>query len=339
MMVVVVAPTTSAAAQSDAGQDKGVLSPAESAVYEKYRSHADVYEHEEAEAVLRDWFARNPGSARACGWLADFMFADFYDRAARFDDGMRIAQRCVALDDPKNPASRQTLANKCLEKASRDPSLTDGQKRRYADLGLEYADLALRINPNLVDSLVVKSLLLRLKAATTDDETQRNKYVAEAQLLAADAADLRRSGKGDYSGAKPPPPPPPPTPAGGAGGGVTGGVSGGIPAGGAVSGLPPPPPPPAAIRVGGEIKEPRRTRNVGPVYPEIAKAARVQGTVIMECTIGPDGKVVEIRVLRGIPLLDQAAIDAVKQWEYTPTLLNGVPVSVIMTVTVTFKLS
>ena len=63
------------------------------------------------------------------------------------------------------------------------------------------------------------------------------------------------------------------------------------------------------------------------------------GVVILECTISPQGKVSDVKVLRGIPLLDQAAIDAVKQWVYTPTLLNGVPVPVIMTVTVNFKLS
>ena len=63
------------------------------------------------------------------------------------------------------------------------------------------------------------------------------------------------------------------------------------------------------------------------------------GVVILECTISPQGKVTDVKVLRGIPLLDQAAVDAVKQWVYTPTLLNGVPVPVIMTVTVNFKLS
>jgi len=102
-------------------------------------------------------------------------------------------------------------------------------------------------------------------------------------------------------------------------------------------------PPPAgdiqAVRVGGAIKEPRRIHGVNPVYPDIAQQARVQGIVILECTISPQGQVTDVRVLRGIPLLDEAAIDAVRQWVYTPTLLNGVPVPVIMTVTVNFKLS
>jgi protein TonB len=126
-------------------------------------------------------------------------------------------------------------------------------------------------------------------------------------------------------------------------GGVAGGVEGGVPGGvvgGVVGGLPEAPPPvQQAVRVGGQIKEPKKLKDVKPAYPEIAKQARVQGIVILECTISPQGKVTDVKVLRGIPLLDQSAIDAVKQWVYTPTLLNGVPVPVIMTVTVNFKLS
>ena len=74
------------------------------------------------------------------------------------------------------------------------------------------------------------------------------------------------------------------------------------------------------------------------MYPAIAQAARVQGIVIVEAIIGTDGKVRDAKVLRSIPLLDQAALDAVRQWEYTPSRLNGVPVPVIMTVTVNFTL-
>lgn len=127
---------------------------------------------------------------------------------------------------------------------------------------------------------------------------------------------------------------------GGAAGGVEGGVAGGV-AGGIVGGLPaePPPAPVQAVRVGGNIKEPTKLKNAAPVYPDIAKQARVQGIVILECTISPQGRVTDVKVLRGIPLLDQSAIDAVKQWQYTPTLLNGVPVPVIMTVTVNFRLN
>ncbi len=124
--------------------------------------------------------------------------------------------------------------------------------------------------------------------------------------------------------------------------GVPGGVEGGVPGGvvgGVIGGLSDAPPPTQAVRVGGQIKEPKKLKAVQPIYPDIAKQARVQGVVILECTISPQGRVTNVTLLRGIPLLDQAAIDAVKQWVYTPTLLNGVPVPVIMTVTVNFKLN
>jgi protein TonB len=121
-------------------------------------------------------------------------------------------------------------------------------------------------------------------------------------------------------------------------GDVPGGIVGGV-VGGAPEPPPPPPPPPAPVRVGGAIKPPVKTRDVRPQYPPIAQSARVQGVVIIEATISPQGKVQDARVLRSIPLLDGAALEAVRQWEFTPTLLNGVPVPVIMTVTVQFTLS
>jgi periplasmic protein TonB len=93
------------------------------------------------------------------------------------------------------------------------------------------------------------------------------------------------------------------------------------------------------VRVGGNVRPPTKIRNVPPMYPQEALDARVQGVVIMEVTIDEQGRVSDARVLRSIPLLDQAAIDAVRQWEFTPTLLNGEPVPVIMTVTVQFSLA
>ena len=122
-------------------------------------------------------------------------------------------------------------------------------------------------------------------------------------------------------------------------GGIVGGVVGGIVAG--LEAAPPPPPPApvvAPVRVGGNIKAPQKIKDVKPVYPPIAQSARVQGVVIIEATIGVNGTVEEAKVLRSIPLLDAAALDAVRQWQFTPTLLNGVPVPVIMTVTVNFTL-
>ena len=109
----------------------------------------------------------------------------------------------------------------------------------------------------------------------------------------------------------------------------------------AVVGEPPAPPPPAPMaphRIGGNIRPPTKIVDVPPIYPPMAIAARVEGTVIIEATIDTEGRVQSARVLRSIPLLDTAALTAVGQWSYSPSLLNGVPVPVIMTVTVTFKL-
>jgi len=130
---------------------------------------------------------------------------------------------------------------------------------------------------------------------------------------------------------------------GGIEGGVAGGVEGGVPGGvvgGVVGGLPdaPPPPPVKPVRVGGDVREPRKVVDVAPVYPELAMKAGVQGIVIIEATIDPRGRVVNATVLRGVPVLDEAALDAVRKWVYTPTLLNGAPTPVIMTVTVRFRL-
>lgn len=96
----------------------------------------------------------------------------------------------------------------------------------------------------------------------------------------------------------------------------------------------------AAPMVGGHITEPRKVRDVRPWYPEAAKAHRVQGTVILEAVITPTGCVSSVKVLRSRdPRLDLVSLITVAQWRYTPTLLGGVPVPVVMTVTVTFRLS
>jgi protein TonB len=121
------------------------------------------------------------------------------------------------------------------------------------------------------------------------------------------------------------------------------GISAGVPIEGlssppVVLSLPAPPAPPAAYRPGGMIREPRKLVDVAPIYPEIARAARVEGLVILEATIDERGFVTDARVLRSVPLLDAAALAALKQWRYTPTLLNGTPVRVLMTVTFRFSL-
>jgi len=124
--------------------------------------------------------------------------------------------------------------------------------------------------------------------------------------------------------------------------GVEVGIGSGTPLGTAIA-FPAPPPSPVSpqtpVRLHDGMRPPRKLVHVDPVYPRIAQQTHVEGTVILDTVIDVDGHVTSVRVLRSIPLLDQAAIDAVKDWTFTPTLLNGVPVPVALTVTVKFALT
>jgi TonB family protein len=92
------------------------------------------------------------------------------------------------------------------------------------------------------------------------------------------------------------------------------------------------------LKVGGSVRPPNKVVDVRPTYPEEAKAAHIEGVVILGVVIGEDGSVIETTVLRSIPALDQAATEAVSQWEFEPTLLNGEPVEIEMTITINFTL-
>ncbi len=147
----------------------------------------------------------------------------------------------------------------------------------------------------------------------------------------------------------------PPPSSGGVVGGVPGGVPGGA-AGGVIGGIigsvptaaPPPPPPPVKvekpvtpqrIRVGGNVQQAKLIRQPKPVYPALAKQARISGVVKLDAVIGKDGTIQNLRVVSGHPLLVPAALEAVKQWIYQPTLLNGEAVEVVTQIDVNFTLS
>ncbi|HXY77549.1 MAG TPA: TonB family protein [Candidatus Acidoferrales bacterium] len=123
---------------------------------------------------------------------------------------------------------------------------------------------------------------------------------------------------------------------GGVGGGAVGGVLGGIIGGAA----PPPPPKPTQtrIRVGGNVQAASLLRKVDPVYPQIAKTAHVSGTVVLHAIIAKDGTIQQLEYVSGPPLLMRAAMDAVRDWRYKPTLLNGDAVEVDTTIQVVFTL-
>jgi protein TonB len=130
---------------------------------------------------------------------------------------------------------------------------------------------------------------------------------------------------------------------GGMSGGVVGGVAGGS-MGGTIGGVigsvaPPPPKQQSRIRVGGNVTAARVLNRVNPVYPPLARQTRISGTVRLHAIIAKDGTVQQLEVMSGHPLLVQAALDAVRQWRYQPTLLNGEPVEVDTTVDVIFSLN
>ena len=148
---------------------------------------------------------------------------------------------------------------------------------------------------------------------------------------------------------------PPAAASGGVVGGVPGGVAGGTPGGvlggiiGSVPSLAPPPPPkkeeppkpvtPKRITIGGNVQSAKLVRQPRPVYPPLAKQARISGTVKLAALISKDGTIQDLKVISGHPLLIPSALEAVKQWVYQPTLLNGEPVEVSTQIDVNFTLS
>ena len=129
--------------------------------------------------------------------------------------------------------------------------------------------------------------------------------------------------------------------AGGTPGGVLGGIIGSVP----TAALPPPPPPvkkdiaPKRITIGGNVQQARLVRQPKPVYPPLAKQARISGVVHLAAVISKDGTIQDLKVISGHPLLIPSALEAVKQWVYQPTLLNGEPVEVSTQIDVNFTLS
>ncbi len=131
--------------------------------------------------------------------------------------------------------------------------------------------------------------------------------------------------------------------AGGVPGGVAGGSMGGVIGGviGGMGGAPPPPKPKLSgpLKVGGNVQAARIINKIQPLYPPLARQTRISGTVRLHAIIGKDGTIQSLEVLNGHPLLQQAALDAVRQWRYQPTLLNGEPVDVDTTIDVIFTLN
>lgn len=228
----------------------------------------------------------------------------------------------AAAANPTSAAAQHSVAVFFWDK-TRAADVTPEEKLSYVLKGIAAEDLALAINPDYVDAIIYKNILLRMQANLSTDPIEQKRLIDEADALRTRAMSLQRVNAGIVDAGGPPPPPPPAPPSQSA-----------VfeePFDQTVARLTP-------VRVGGTIRPPVKTKDTPPVYPVEAQTTRVQGVVILETIIGVDGHIANARVLRSIPMLDAAAMSAVSQWQFTPTLLNGQSVPVIMTVTVNFTL-
>jgi len=198
-----------------------------------------------------------------------------------------------------------TLAN------SKTFPLPDEDRKLAIDEGLQNVAVALALNPQYADAMVYRNLLLREKAETTSDPAERARLISEADSWFSKAIGARAEN-------------------------LANGVTAGGGAGATTASSPPPPPP--AQRIGSQVAQANLVRRVAPVYPPLARAAHVQGVVLLQTSIDKTGQVADVSVLSGHPLLNDAAVEAVQQWTYQPVLLNGQPVDVVTTVTVNFVL-
>jgi TonB family protein len=183
------------------------------------------------------------------------------------------------------------------------------------DDGLWNLHKALEINPQYDDAMAYINLLVRERADLRDTKEEYTRDIAEADQWVQKVLDTKKAkaqGGGLGMAVPPPPPPPPPPPSSGQ--------------------------TPSRIRIGSNVQANNLISKVDPVYPALAQQARIQGTVQLSVTISREGAVQNIQVLSGHPLLVPAALEAVKQWVYKPTLLNSNPVEVITIIEVPFTL-
>ncbi len=261
----------------------------------------------------QDWYRRlinlDPGNAEAYYSLAFIAWSKWYPayQGGRRQAGMK----------PEAPGPIADLAVR-----------TDlrSQYWQMLDDGIWNLNKALDLNPQYGDAMAYMNLLVRERADLRDTREEYDRDIKEADRWFRKTIDTRRMKAaaapqgGTLSGLHAaPPPPPPPLPSGGGGYGVR-------------------ETPPQGIIVDATVQQRNLVSQSPPVYPPLARQSGVQGVVKLSLQIAKDGSVQKIEVMGGHPLLIPAAVDAVKQWRYHPTLLNGSPVEVSTTVDVSFDL-
>ena len=227
-------------------------------------------------------------------------------RYQKEDNDGAIADSLQALAlDGRYLMPHQTLAHAFWNKVSPGAGLADAQKRELVARGTDAVDAALSLQSDDLDMSEYRLLFLRLEATLEKDPSKRQFLTEKGDAWARVLESLRLLNRT-------PPPPPAPRPT----------------------------PPASVLRVGpGTVPMPKKLVHVEPIYPRIAIAARVAGTVVLDVWIDDRGRVITVSVTKSIPLLDQAAAEAVSQWVFEPVISDGKAVPAVLSIGVTFKLT
>ena len=231
----------------------------------------------------------------------------------RAADLNQFEQKIAALErdaaqKPGDPAALHLIGTFYYEK-TRDASLTAELKRTYLARALEAEDRALHVNPDYVEALVYKNIILRTQALGEADPSVREALIRDADDLRNRAMRLqsRRAfepiPEGTIVTPGPPPPPPPPPPGGTAAGDIEWVY--------------------ATADYTAAGPRPKQTRHVRPIYAPMVIASGIKGEVVLEATVDARGKVAQVRVVKSQPMLTQATIDAVRQWEFDPETVSA----------------
>jgi TonB family protein len=292
---------------------------------------------EKARAEFEHVLTIEPDNKTAMQYLASIAYqtasgtADLDEKFHRLDEARGWYEKLIAAD-PQNKEAWYSLGvidwlkwypkwMEALQQASMKPDMGRPilnsnlrQKLRTSsgqlvEDGLMKLTKALEIDPRYSEAMAYMNLLVRERASLDDTQEQYEKDIALADDWVQESLEAKKA-KAEESG-----------------GDTTAGQ------------MPPPPAGVQRIRVGAEVQAANLIRTVPPVYPQLAEEARIQGTVRFRIIIAADGHVQNLQLVSGHPLLVKAARDAVQQWVYRPTLLNGEPVEVVTTVDVNFTLS
>ena len=236
------------------------------------------------------------------------------DPQGRFESAIQ-----AATGDPTNPSLQHVVATFYFEKY-RDSTLTASQKRACLDRMVAAEDSALALDANFSDALAFKSLALRTLAASETDAVVHDRLIAEADSLRAYAISVRNESASapltDANNAPPPPPPPPPP------GGRTADIQFVYAE--------------TSFTATGSEHVLEKVKDVRPVFPPVAIASGIQGTVVVRAAVDRQGRVVDPRIVESIPLLDQSALNAIRQWLFDPATVRPAADRVVLTIRVSF---